>query len=189
MDSNSSGISAGVRRRSCESLVSGDMSGNKDFQVLERSMKRTPGSRISRRAVPRRCKEGEFYQPTWKYRSHPLRGGTTDGVLHACQGIFQSTHPLRGGTAYEYCEASWIVFQSTHPLRGGTPGLKVRWMSSRHFNPPTPCGVGRMHERKLHWTKGFQSTHPLRGGTWSMLINASRMSHFNPPTPCGVGPG
>ena len=32
-------------------------------------MKRTPGSRISRRAVPRSCKECEFYHPTWKYRS------------------------------------------------------------------------------------------------------------------------
>ena len=45
------------------------MSGNKDFQSYDRAMRKTPGSRISRRQVPRNCKECELYHPTWKYRS------------------------------------------------------------------------------------------------------------------------
>ena len=41
----------------------------KEFQRYDKSMRKSPGSRVSRRSVPRNCKECEFYQPRWKYRS------------------------------------------------------------------------------------------------------------------------
>ena len=34
-----------------------------------------------------------------------------------------------------------------------------------HFNPPTPCGVGRSPGTDADGGKRFQSTHPVRGGT------------------------
>ena len=33
------------------------------------------------------------------------------------------------------------------------------------FNPPTPCGVGRIIALIYQVAKKFQSTHPVRGGT------------------------
>ena len=45
------------------------MNGTKEFQTYERAMRQPPGSRSSRRETPRRCKECEFHQPRWKYRS------------------------------------------------------------------------------------------------------------------------
>ena len=62
-------VLGGVRRKFCKSLASDDMSGNKEFQSYERAMKKAPGSRLSKRPIPRRCKECEYHQPKWKYRS------------------------------------------------------------------------------------------------------------------------
>ena len=83
----------------------------------------------------------------------------------ACTLIFQSTHPVWGGTSCASEIRSSAIFQSTHPVWGGTEieadgsdygnisihpprvgwDLKVRTRRALedHFNPPTPCGVGR----------------------------------------------
>ncbi len=61
-------VLAGVRSSSCRSLASDDMT-EKDFQKYDRAMRRSPGSRASKRAVPRKCKECEYYRPNWKYRN------------------------------------------------------------------------------------------------------------------------
>lgn len=62
-------VSDGVRRKFFESLASVDMSEDKEFQSYDRTMRKAPDSRISKRTIPRNCKECEFYQPKWKYRS------------------------------------------------------------------------------------------------------------------------
>lgn len=59
----------GVRRKLCKSSASDNMSGEKEFQFFEKAMRKAPGYRISKRITPRSCKECEFYQPKWKYRS------------------------------------------------------------------------------------------------------------------------
>lgn len=60
----------GVLRSSFENLASADMRNeDKEFLRYDRSMKKAPGARISRRNVPRQCRECEYYQPRWKYRS------------------------------------------------------------------------------------------------------------------------
>lgn len=60
----------GVLRNSFGNLASGDMrTEDKEFQRYDRSMRKAPGARRSRRTVPRQCGECEFYQPRWKYRS------------------------------------------------------------------------------------------------------------------------
>ena len=78
---------------------------------------------------------------------------------------FQSTHPVRGGTAFLRAFHPPEAFQSTHPVRGGTRIVDFLLAQIIDFNPPTPCGVGRL----------------LRGCE-------SAGDDFNPPTPCGVGP-
>ena len=55
---------------------------------------------------------------------------------------------------------------SIHPPLAGWDldhpgGMEVE----RHFNPPTPCGVGLIPRPNLAFLLQFQSTHPLRGGT------------------------
>lgn len=62
-------VLAGVRRKLCKSSASDNMSGEKEFQFFEKAMQKAPGYRISKRTIPRSCKECEFYQPKWKYRS------------------------------------------------------------------------------------------------------------------------
>ncbi len=78
------------------------------------------------------------------------------------------------------------------------------------FNPPTPCGVGRVAHDYYPCLLLFQSTHPVRGGTrprtcscgcscisihppragWdaAQLRQPTEPNNSNPPTPCGVGP-
>lgn len=45
------------------------MSKEKVFQQINSAMRKVPGVRVSKRAIPRCCKECEYYQPKWKYRS------------------------------------------------------------------------------------------------------------------------
>ncbi len=62
--------SDGVLRNYFGNLASVDMKDkDKEFQRYDKSMRKSPGSRVSKRSVPRSCKECEFYQPRWKYRS------------------------------------------------------------------------------------------------------------------------
>ncbi len=78
-----------------------------------------------------------------------------------------------------------------------------------NFNPPTPCGVGRISSAEYPICLRFQSTHPVWGGTLpphpflssnAISIHPPRVGwdggetvtiryrrDFNPPTPCGVG--
>ena len=78
---------------------------------------------------------------------------------------FQSTHPVWGGTSSDDSQAvAQLQFQSTHPVWGGTVLRYFCYGQVPYFNPPTPCGVGRLRAESL------------------------RDQHdFNPPTPCGVG--
>ena len=97
---------------------------------------------------------------------HPPRVGwdRAAGPEAIKEALFQSTHPVWGGTPEVMGPKKRRLFQSTHPVWGGTsPGIG-RCKSKQNFNPPTPCGVGRMH-------------------TAILLFHV----HFNPPTPCGVG--
>ena len=72
---------------------------------------------------------------------------------------------MRGGTlAAAHVLVLPALFQSTHPVRGGTKRSAAWSPAAKHFNPPTPCGVGPSGQTKRASPK-----------------------HFNPPTPCGVG--
>ena len=56
-------------------------------------------------------------------------------------------------------------FQSTRPVRGGTSSTIAHRSIVCYFNPPAPCGAGRVAVIVLvAWGK-FQSTRPVRGGT------------------------
>ena len=78
---------------------------------------------------------------------------------------------------------------SIHPPLAGwdTPFLRLR-IFRQYFNPPTPCGVGRLIVSVNHRESRPISIHPPLAG-WdknSRSISAAR-ENFNPPTPCGVG--
>ena len=122
-----------------------------------------------------------------------------------------SIHPPRVG--WDHSQAGRRdkikIFQSTHPVWGGTGLLALHCLGTKHFNPPTPCGVGLGFVCPRHKLETFQSTHPVWGGT-PCSIQAVHRKHisihpprvgwdcfasnfcgvrrnFNPPTPCGVG--
>ena len=125
--------------------------------------------------------------------------------------LFQSTHPVRGGT-YQEINGVTLAGISIHPPRAGWDGKSWPYRARTwNFNPPTPCGVGRLaiapdqgrgvEFQSTHPVRGgtqtvarrhgrvvFQSTHPVRGGTTTCLQKTTPQTHFNPPTPCGVGP-
>ena len=78
---------------------------------------------------------------------------------------FQSTHPVWDGTMRHLVIGSRHGI-SIHPSRVGwdltTCGIRSR---SLNFNPPIPCGMGRICDRNgIDWQK-FQSTHPVWDGT------------------------
>ena len=58
---------------------------------------------------------------------HPMGAEIRRAGGHALRGVLQSAHPVRGGT--------WTSASLRHPIR--------------HFNPPTPCGVGLRETHRL----------------------------------------
>ena len=83
-------------------------------------------------------------------------------------------------------------------------------LSDEDFNPPSPCGEGRLGawdvehhiEISIHpprvgrdttvsalsqWQVTFQSTLPVWGGTLSCTPDTAVDIYFNPPSPCGEG--
>ena len=56
-----------------------------------------------------------------------------------------------------------------------------------NFNPPSPCGEGRMVPLYNLERLKFQSTLPVRGGTRSAWLWRTSQRYFNPPSPCGEG--
>ena len=149
--------------------------------------------------------------------------------------LFQSTLPVWGGT-FLFCQDSIPVaisihpprvgrdqqhpgqrraesarFQSTLPVWGGTRACTSGRSRSLDFNPPSPCGEGRLRAiwKLKKWgfqstlpvwggttaavvivdlfTK-FQSTLPVWGGTRTFAVPTRLTSYFNPPSPCGEGP-
>ncbi len=144
--------------------------------------------------------------------TRPVRGGTGIGhvLLHGRQR-FQSTRPVRGGTfhrdiargkssisihppragrdeATSPTQPITLVFQSTRPVRGGTSGAGSAHTMYPDFNPPAPCGAGRL-PGCIYLDKGGISIHPPRAGRDAHSIYwCSTSAHFNPPAPCGAGP-
>ena len=119
---------------------------------------------------------------------HPPRAGwdLVCCIILRTTKEFQSTHPVRGGTVNGNGRRTEQLFQSTHPVRGGTPVLAKSHPSQSHFNPPTPCGVGRLQVQLCLFE--HISIHPPRAG-WDKppSYTCLRINDFNPPTPCGVG--
>ena len=119
--------------------------------------------------------------------THPMWGGTRLYCTFCRFLPFQSTHPMWGGTNGKDRVYQWDKFQSTHPMWGGTLFRMLESGAGGHFNPPTPCGVGRVREILPLLSILFQSTHPMRGGTAHGGPSLPQNPYFNPPTPCGVG--
>ena len=106
---------------------------------------------------------------------------------HAVVGI--SIHPPRAGRD---CRSSRMrsklsIFQSTRPVRGGTayhPGCAP---SFPYFNPPAPCGAGRL--AAFYQYQKFENFNPPApcGAGLSIYGYVLRRLYFNPPAPCGAG--
>ena len=77
----------------------------------------------------------------------PVRGGTVlDGLSYGRCLI--SIHPPRAGRDYdpESLRCGDVRFQSTLPVRGGTLAVHVKLSGYYDFNPPSPCGEGRVRQ-------------------------------------------
>ena len=117
-----------------------------------------------------------------------MRGGTV-GTNAEYGPYVISIHPPHAGWDLYH---RWRLLArkiSIHPPHAGWDSKQSG--TSRtvlHFNPPTPCGVGRY--KNLLKTAGIAiSIHPPHAG-WDFIHRTvgSNGQHFNPPTPCGVGP-
>ena len=145
--------------------------------------------------------------------------------------IFQSTLPMRGGTPRLFVK-HYDVLISIHPPHAGRDPGEVspapRGYISIHpphagrdstagcicapagyFNPPSPCGEGRLlfpfaaaasvisiHPPHAGRDSVFRcrvlaaliSIHPPHAGRdWAVLRPRTSPIHFNPPSPCGEG--
>ena len=89
--------------------------------------------------------------------------------------IFQSTHPVWGGTFFQFFMIC-ILHISIHPPRVGWDGsAPCPSRRPRHFNPPTPCGVGRYTQRD-HIDTYPISIHPPRVG-WDPQFQPAPKCH------------
>ena len=79
---------------------------------------------------------------------------------------------------------------SIHPPRVGRDATRsARSSPALNFNPPSPCGEGRLATFfKSSGNSRFQSTLPVWGGTQIRDPLPGRKKDFNPPSPCGEGP-
>ena len=95
----------------------------------------------------------------------PLRGGTAlRRVVAPAAGI--SIHPPLAGRDHRPGQRRAQPEISIHPpLAGRDQRAAITARSSRHFNPPAPCGAGQTLQAAPGKRWEFQSTRPLRGGT------------------------
>ena len=78
---------------------------------------------------------------------HPSRVGwdSAQNFLTAASLLFQSTHPVWDGTTLsQLVKRCTFIFQSTHPVWDGTIRIKKGVIYDGYFNPPIPCGMGRI---------------------------------------------
>ena len=104
--------------------------------------------------------------------------------------LFISIHPPRAGRDVDFhlhgLQLTWI---SIHPPRAGRDAdHSGRGQVHLNFNPPSPCGEGRVTGGIASGGSGFQSTLPVRGGTETASSLQHSIRDFNPPSPCGEGP-
>ena len=142
--------------------------------------------------------------------THSLRSATLWWIVpRPIRGMFQSTHSLRSATdcPRQVCGCQAV---SIHALLAECDETKTKTKTKmKGFNPRTPCGVRRFHDRFDGSGAGFQSTHSLRSATClshcqrtedpgvsihALLAECDMPSvaipiglvGFNPRTPCGV---
>ena len=98
---------------------------------------------------------------------HPPRVGRDDrfGWGGVGCGVFQSTLPVWGGTLIGASQGDVSSFQSTLPVWGGTRRFLLLFCFFGNFNPPSPCGEGRIFFLTQLKAPQFQSTLPVWGGT------------------------
>ena len=94
---------------------------------------------------------------------------------------------MRGGTQYQ-TSGGRAARISIHPPRAGRDVALSRLTAWRlYFNPPAPCGAGRLPPRPSNRGRRI-SIHPPRAGRDLSAGLAEWIYHnFNPPAPCGAG--
>ena len=121
---------------------------------------------------------------------HPSRVGWDELLSLLTQAESRiSIHPSRVGwdtVAKFRLTAPW-AFQSTHPVWDGTPIRCSHRQMDVDFNPPIPCGMGRVGD-VFHQGFCVISIHPSRVG-WDQRgrFRRAERRNFNPPIPCGMG--
>ena len=130
-------------------------------------------------------------------------------MLNASFGITISIHaPLAGSDVFIVTDyVTGVVFQSTLPLRGATKAIMAGNLSSKNFNPRSPCGERLGNQQTMQLADIFQSTLPLRGATHRRMGKPTDLrisihaplagsdiqveesppvhGYFNPRSPCG----
>ena len=86
-----------------------------------------------------------------------------------------SIHPPHAGRDC-YTNSKWYAWDiSIHPPHAGRDFRIIGGPGGReHFNPPSPCGEGRLIMCACDTVKVFQSTLPMRGGTSPPLAFTTR---------------
>ena len=96
--------------------------------------------------------------PVWGGTGIPRRPGLTHQI---------SIHPPRVGRDIRDAIAAFVPeYISIHPPRVGRDARRnVPKLGCSNFNPPSPCGEGRVSRRWTGPDREFQSTLPVWGGT------------------------
>ena len=111
-----------------------------------------------------------------------MRGGTYDSAAAIVERLFQSTRPVRGGTRRpKMATQPPINFNPPAPCGAGRLSCAIL-LRQINFNPPAPCGAGLKWITQTLLLRRFQSTRPVRGGTIIDAFGASGLGiSIHPP--------
>ena len=92
-----------------------------------------------------------------------------------------------GGTSAPQITKKGYKISIHPPLVGWDPYHQLVLILYKHFNPPTPCGVGLNFPPDSVLLVDISIHPPLVGWDKPERPLMARTTNFNPPTPCGVG--
>ena len=112
-----------------------------------------------------------------------------DMVLMFLSAMGISIHPSRVGWDFweHAADDRKDGFQSTHPVWDGTRPVSAGRGALWYFNPPIPCGMGRVVPDRSIRVGDFNPPIPCGMGPWRICRVHRGKGYFNPPIPCGMG--
>ena len=93
--------------------------------------------------------------------------------------------PLAGSDNDEIVIAAHVVISIRAPLAGSDNLTRKSALSTRDFNPRSPCGERPVRIRLPAYFARISIRAPLAGSDLAIVVRSLGTSNFNPRSPCG----